>query len=64
MQLDVWEAESVGTELSDQVRPPVLLCRREKSQVLLSVQAPLYVGVLNGLHSFRYVLFGFSGWAG
>ena len=52
------------TEFPGQVRPLILLCRWGKPWTVLSVQVPLYVGLLNVLHSFLCVLVRFPGQTG
>jgi len=54
----------VCTKFPDQVRLPVLLYRWGKPRAVLSVQVPLYVGLLNGLCYFLCALVKFPGQSG
>lgn len=50
------------TKFLSQMRPLALLCRWGRPQVMLSVQLPLWKGLLDALHIFPCALLRFSGW--
>ena len=69
MRLRAWTAQLFGnpnqarvcTEFPGQLRLPVLLCKWGEPWAVLSVQVPLYIGLLNGLCSFLCALDRFPG---